>query len=155
MAAKICPRSSLEKPSSATAVRWLPAINRQCGACSVPAVFGLGETKNLQGSKYLCVLTAFICCLYKTCTHAVCTVLRYNRNYHAIRYLTCKLNYRNTSSDAADQFLPFRWVFFLIKVFIPSEILSCLETAGHAVVQLVEALWHKPEGFGFDSRCCH
>ena len=26
---------------------------------------------------------------------------------------------------------------------------------GHAVVQLVEALHCKPEGRGFDSRCCH
>jgi len=26
---------------------------------------------------------------------------------------------------------------------------------GHAVAQLVEALRYKPEGRGFDSRCCH
>ena len=32
----------------------------------------------------------------------------------------------------------------------------CIEGAsGYAVVQLVEALRHKPEGRGFDSRWCH
>jgi hypothetical protein len=30
-----------------------------------------------------------------------------------------------------------------------------LYTRVHAVAQLVEALCHKPEGRGFDSRLCH
>jgi hypothetical protein len=30
-----------------------------------------------------------------------------------------------------------------------------IEQEGHAVAQLVEALRYKPEGRGFDSRCCH
>jgi hypothetical protein len=29
------------------------------------------------------------------------------------------------------------------------------KSTGHAVPQLVEALRYKPEGRGFDSRCCH
>jgi hypothetical protein len=53
MAGKIWPPSSYEEPSSATPVRWLPAINGQCTACSVSADFWLGETKSLQDSKNL------------------------------------------------------------------------------------------------------
>ena len=32
---------------------------------------------------------------------------------------------------------------------------SYLYERGHAVAQLVEALRYKPEGRGFNSRCCH
>jgi hypothetical protein len=32
---------------------------------------------------------------------------------------------------------------------------TTLHGAGHEVAQLVEALRYKPEGRGFDSRCCH
>jgi hypothetical protein len=35
-------------------------------------------------------------------------------------------------------------------LIIPSR-----DAMGYAVAQLVEALRYKPEGRGFDSRCCH
>jgi hypothetical protein len=37
----------------------------------------------------------------------------------------------------------------------PVFAIPTLPIGGHAVAQLVEALRHKPEGHGFDSRWCH
>jgi hypothetical protein len=43
-----------------------------------------------------------------------------------------------------------------LKTIQLSCIFECtVPAAGHAVVQLVEALRYKLEGHGFDSRCCH
>jgi len=44
-----------------------------------------------------------------------------------------------------------RELLVIVSVIIHSH----LQGAGHLVAQLVEALRHKPEGHGFDSRWCH
>jgi hypothetical protein len=60
----------------------------------------------------------------------------------------------------SSRFASLEWVQKL-RGFISSAFKLCLisiyhdDGLGHAVAQLIEALRYKPEGRGFDSRCCH